>query len=216
MDKKKDADKRQKQHDEILKDVVDDFDKFEDFVSSNLKNIMISFAVLAVVVTVSAVVYSQYKSSQRKIASELTATDTVDKLKKLVSEHKGSASVYQAKLKMASILYKDGKYDEALAIFAELAASAPEGEIRNLAILNEAYTLESLKRYKDAAAKFAAAGQNLSLPEYIRNEANFSAARIYLASLKEPDKAKLCLKSVDFSKDGFWSGQAEMLLHRID
>ena len=216
MAKEKIIDKiKQKQQDEIFKSSVDDFDRFEDFFSHNLKSIIISFVVIAIVMAVGAVAYTKIKQAENKVASELTSAKTIAELKEVISKHQDNPAVYPARLRLGTLYFNDGKFQEALGVYSALAVSAPVGEVKNLAALNEAYTLEALKKNIEAADKFAMIGANPTLPEYIRDEANFSAGRIYNAE-KKIKKAKNCLKSIDFKNAGMWAAQGEKLLQRIN
>jgi len=216
MAKQKIIDKaKQKQQDQIIKGAVDDFDKFEDFVSTNLKNIMITFVVIAVLLVIGSVVYIQINKENMRISGELTAAETIDELKAAIQKYGDNESVYPARLRLATIYFNDGKFKEAQNIYASLSVDAPPGEIKNRSKLNVAYTMEALNMPNEAADQFSSIGQDLSAPEYIRNEANFSAGRIYLAENK-PEKAKGCLKSIDFKKPGFWAAQGEKLLQRVN
>ena len=216
MAKQKIIDKaKQKEQDQVMKGAVDDFDRFEDFVSSNLKNIMISFVVIAILLVIGSVVYIQINKEQMRVSGELTAAKTIDELTAAIEKHGDSESVYPAQLKLATIYLNDGKFSEAQKIYGSLSKDAPAGEVKNRAKLNVAYTMEALKMSSEAADEFSTIGQDLKVPEYIRDEANFSAGRIFLAENK-PEKAKGCLKSIDFKKAGFWASQGEKLLQRIN
>ena len=206
---------RQKEMDEALKNAVDDFDKFEDFFTSNLKQIIIAFVIIAVGLTVAAVGYSKYKASQLEVSAELTAANTVDELKSLIAKYKGNQSVFPATLRLGTLYFNDGKYQEAYDVFSKLALDAPMGGVKNRAALNTAYTLEALKKDKEAADRFAMIGQDVNVPGYVKDEANFAAGRIYNA-LKDTAKARNCLKSINYSTPGFWASQGEKLLQRIN
>ena len=212
---KNDKDK-QKQHAEILKGAVDDFDKFEDFFTSNIKNILIGFAVAALIITVTAIGYSKYQQSVIAKSAELTTAKTVEELEAVIKKYPQINAVYPAKMRLATLFFNSAKYEKASALYKELASTAPVGEIRNRARLNEAYTLEAMNKSLPAAALFAAIGMDASLPAYIKDEANYSAARIYAAA-KKNDKAKSCAKAINLSTSGsFWAMQGQKLLQRLN
>ena len=203
-----------KHHNDAFKDAVDDFDKFEDFFSSNLKVILIAFGVIAIVLAAGTFIYQSIEKADKKEAGELTAAQTVSELEQIVKKYPNNKAVYPAQMRLATVYFKDKKYEKALAIYSKLAVKAPSGEIKNRAKLNEGYTLEVMNKKQDSADKFSLVGQDSTLPEYIRNEANYSAGRIY-ALINQNEKAITCLKSVDKSNNGFWAGQSERLLQRI-
>ena len=216
MVKEKIADKiKQKKQDEIFKSSVDDFDRFEDFFSTNLKTILKTTAAVAVIIVLGAVVYTKVETSNHKVASEITAAKTLDELKAVINKHKDNIAIYPASLKLGTLYFNDGKFKEALEVYTKLAKDAPAGEVKNRATLNMAYTLEALNKPLEAADKFAAIGSNPTLPEYIRDEANFSAGRIYNAQNKDK-KARNCLKSINFQQPGMWAAQGEKLLQRMN
>ena len=216
MVKEKIIDKvKQKQQDQVIKGAVDDFDRFEDFVSTNLKNIIISFVVIAIILVIGAVAFILISKEKMRVSGELTSAKTVEQLKAAIEKYGDNDSVFPARLRLGTLYFNEGKYKEAQTIYAYLGDKAPVGEVKNRARLNEAYTMEALNMPNEAADKFANIGKDLAVPEYIRDEANFSAGRIYLAETK-PEKAKGCLKSIDFNKSGFWAAQGEKLLQRIN
>lgn len=208
--------KKQKQQDAVIKNAVDDFDKFEDFVSVNLKNIIISFVIIAVLLVIGSVAYILIEKENMRVSAELTDAETVEELKAAIAKFKDNDSVYPAKLRLATLYFNQGKYEEAQSVYISLAVDAPAGEVRNRARLNQAYTLEALNKPIEAADKFAVIGEDRNkVPEYIRDEANFAAGRIYIAQNK-PEKAKACLKLIDFKKAGFFAAQGEKLFQRIN
>ncbi len=216
MAKEKITDKaKQKQQNEVFKNSVDDFDRFEDFFSTNLKTIIKTFIAVAIIVAIIAVVYTKIEQKKQKIATELTTAKTVDELKTVTSKYKDSIAVYPARLTLGTLYFNDGKFEEALEVYKKLAIDAPAGESKNRASLNVAYTLEAMNKPDEAADKFAMIGANPTLPEYIRGEANFSAGRIYNAA-EQDTKAKNCLKLINFKNAGMWAAQGEKLLQRIN
>ena len=117
---------------------------------------------------------------------------------------------------MGNLYFKDGKYQEAYDAYQKLADTTEPGDIKSRAQINAAYSLEALKKQDQAAEKFAEVGLDASSPEYIRNEANYSAGRLFVA-LNKPSRASSCLKSIKIDAPGsFWGSQAKRLLQRID
>ena len=216
MAKEKITDKaKQKKQDEVFKSSVDDFDRFEDFFSNNLSAIIKTFIAVAIIIAIVTISYTNIKTSKQKVASLITAAKTVDDLNKLILKHKDNIAVYPARLKLGTLYFNDEKLKEALEVYSKLAIDAPTGESKNRASLNSAYTLEAMKKKTEAADKFAMIGANPTLPRYIRDEANFSAGRIYNAE-KNYKKSKNSLKLIDFKRAGMWAAQGEKLLQRIN
>jgi len=196
-------------------DAVDDFDRFEDFFTTNLKLILTSFAVVSLIVVVAAVAYSFLSQKRAEVAAKLLDATTVTEIEKALKEHPENQAAPLAKLRLATLKFKAGDKQAALDIYSELASTAPPGEPKDRAALNKAYTLESMDKIDEAIQEFKQIGEDASHPEYIRNEALYSAARLLL-SKGDKQAAKDVLKSIDFSHQGFWTAQGERLLQRTN
>ncbi len=199
----------------VAMDAVDDFDRFEEFFTSNLRTILWLFAILSILVIIGAAVYALRETSESKGADELLAAKTIDEIEKALKTFPTNQAVPLAKLRLATLKFKAGDKKAALDIYSQVASTATPGEARDRAALNKAYTLEALGENKKAAETFERLGSDSSRPEYIRNEANYSAARIRLLEGDKKQAATL-LKTIDFSTPGFWSLQGKMLLQRIN
>ena len=213
---KKKAIKEQNIDDAVFKDAVDDFDRFEDFFSTNLKKILIASIVIVVVLIAGYMIYTQIEEAKNKASVALTSAKTIEELNNAIKKYPDSITDDAAKLNLATLYFNDEKFQKALDAYQALAISAQPGNVRNRARLNEAYTLEVMKKTEESADKFAMIALDVNLPEYIRNEANYSAARIFV-SINKPERAKGCLKSIklDNLRD-FWASQAKRLLQRVD
>jgi hypothetical protein len=196
-------------------DAVDDFDRFEDFFTTNLKLILTSFAVAALIILAAAVAYSFLSQKRAEVAAKILDAKTISEIEKAIKEHPENQAVPLAKLRLATLKFKAGDKQAALDIYSELAATAPPGEPKDRAALNKAYTLESMDKIDEAIQEFKQIGEDPSHPEYIRNEALYSAARLLL-SKGDKQAAKDVLKSIDFSHQGFWTAQGERLLQRTN
>lgn len=202
--------------DEVFKEAVDDFDRFEDFVQTNLNKIVIGSVIIVIALIIGYVVYMQIENAKNEASVALTSAKTIEELNAAIKKYPDSVTDEAAKLNLGTQYFNDAKYNEALKTYQELGASAQPGEVKNRARLNEAYTMEAMKDQEKAADKFAMIALDATAPEYIRNEANYSAARLFVA-LKKPERAKSCLKAIN-SEDpnDFWASQAQRLLQRVD
>lgn len=216
MAAKKKIKQEQNISDEVFKEAVDDFDRFEDFFQTNFNKIITASVIIVVALIVGFIVYTQIKSAKNEASVALTSAKTITELNEALKKYPDSVTDDAAKLNLGTEYFKDGKYQDALATYQSLAISAQPGEIKNRSKLNEAYTLEAMKDPAQAAEKFAMIAVDATAPEFIRNEANYSAARIFVA-LEKPERAKSCLKSINSENpNDFWASQAKRLLQRVD
>ena len=200
--------------DEVFKEAVDDFDRFEDFVSTNLKQIVWGAGIVVAGLIIGLVVYDQLQNAENKACIALSSAEDTKNLAEAIKKYPDSKGVGAAKLTLGSLYFKDGKYQQALAVYQNLAETAEPGDIKSRAMLNMAYTLEAMKKPQEAAEKFAEIGLDSNSPEYIRNEANYSAGRIFYA-LNKTSRASSCLKSVKAEPGTFWESQSSRMLQRI-
>ena len=214
--KKKSKKEAKNINDAVFKDAVDDFDKFEDFFTNNLQKIVIGAIIAVVVLIIGYLVFIEIQDSKKEAAIALNAAKSIEELNSAIKKYPNSAADKTAQLNLATIYFKDGKFDDALKVYQSIARTSSPGDIKSRAHLNIAYTLESLNKAPEAAEKFATIGVNNSFPEYIRNEANYSAARIFIACKKNA-RAKEALKLIKSSNPGeFWVAQALRLKQRVD
>lgn len=215
MSAKKKSKKPEKNiNDEVFKEAVDDFDRFEDFVSNNLKQIVWGAVVIVFGLIIGLVIYDQIQTAEKKACIALSSPDNTKELSEAIKKYPESKGVASAKMNLGTMYFKEGKYQQALAVFQDLSDKAEIGEIKSRAKLNTGYTLEAMDKQDQAAEKFAEVGLDSDSPEYIRNEANYSAGRLF-AALNKPARAKSCLKSIKTKSGGFWDSQAKRMLQRL-
>lgn len=104
----------------------------------------------------------------------------VTALAAVATEHAGTPQAALASLHAGSALYREGRYEEALAHFE--VAVAGEGPAAKLAVNSKAYTLESLGRADEAAVQFEAVRKTAR--GGAREQATLDLARVYEASGK--------------------------------
>lgn len=109
-----------------------------------------------------------------KLASAVTALSAV------ASDHSGTPQAALASLHAGSALYREGRYEDALAHFE--AAEAGKGIASDLALNSKAYALESLTRLDEAATAFEAVRG--SAKGGAREQATLDLARVYEAQGK--------------------------------
>jgi hypothetical protein len=118
---------------------------------------------------------------------------------------------------MAKLLAAEKKYDDAIKLCREITPVSNTPETYWQAKLDEGYLLELSNKKEEAAEAFSKVGSDMKFPVSIRNEASFSAARIFLAAGKK-DRALSAAKSVDSSPNtsDFWTEQAKGLIQQMD
>lgn len=216
MSAKKKKNKPEKNiNDAVFKEAVDDFDRFEDFVSTNLNQIVWGAVIIVIGLAIFFVVYEHVQTAENKACVALSSAKDTKELNKALKKYPDSKGDASAKLNLGTLYFKEGKYQEALEAYQNLADSADPGDIKSRAALNTAYILEAMEKQEQAAEKFAEVGLDANSPEYIRNEANYSAGRLFFA-INKPSRASSCLKSIKTETGSFWGSQAKRLLQRVE
>lgn len=205
---------------DIGNELLDDFDKFENFVVTKWKFIIYVCIAIVIGVAVGAIGFSVNRSMDAKAITKIAAAQTIDELKSVIDKYPGKPAITNARVKLASLYIANKDYDNAISQYSSIAAASRTLDAQKWrAELNIGYISE-LKDKKTGALKFAEIAARASLPESIRAEANFSAGRLYLA-LNEKETAIKFLKSAETSQDkfsdssAFWKIQAKQLLERI-
>jgi predicted negative regulator of RcsB-dependent stress response len=198
-----------------IKGAVDDFDKFEGFFQENLNSIMFFCVLLACTGIVAAFIYNHIERSEHNAAATLTEADTPETINAALSKYPSSHAVTGARMRLATIMFKKKDFPKALELYKNVALNASVGELKNRAAMNVAYTLEAMGKLDDAAEKFSSLSNIPSMSVNFKNEAGYSAARLFL-QLGKNERAKNSLKSVAFDKPGFWAAQGKQLSRRLN
>lgn len=212
--KKSDVEKAKILNDEI-KGAVDDLDRFEDFVSTNLNMIIVACVVLALAGIAAAFIFKHVERAEQIAASALTEADTPEAINAAMSKYPSSQAVSGARMRLATIFFNKKDFPKAIELYENVALKAPAGELKNRASMNVAYTFEAMGKLDDAAEKFATLANNPAMSVNFKNEAGYSAARLFF-HLGKTERAKTALKSVAFGKSGFWAAQGKQLSRRLN
>ena len=178
---------RQKKINEQMKEVMDDFDRFEYFFASHWKHIV--YVAIAVVVIVAAVVSVKYfvnKSDAAAAAAYDKATD-IAQLEKAIKDHGKAPSAIYVRLGGMYIAQKD--YANARKQLMIAAADNSAIEVQWRARLNLAYVDELEGKYADAAKNFADFAKSVRTPgsAAYAAEAYVNAGRLYTLAGKTAD-----------------------------
>jgi hypothetical protein len=203
--------------DNIVEEAYDEMTQFEDFFVSHWPKILnISVAVL--ILFALYMVFSSFGSKREIEASlEFSKAKTLQDLQKAITAQPSNPAANFARLKMAKILTEEKKYEDAIKVCGEITPASNTPEVYWQAKLDEGYLLELANKKEAAAEAFSKVGSDVKFPATVRNEACFSAARIFLAIGKK-DRAIASAKSMDSSPDAgdFWTEQAKSLVQQIN
>ena len=185
---------RQKKINDQMKEVMDDFDRFEYFFATHWKHIV--WAAVAVIVIVTAIVSVKYFSNKSIAAAALAydkATD-IAQLEKAIKDHgKAPAAVY---LRLAGMYTEKKDYANARKQLLAAAADNNAVEMQWRARLNLGYVAELEGKTADAAKIFADFAKSVRTPgsAIYTAEAYVAAGRLYKLAGKTAD-AKAVLEA---------------------
>ena len=200
----------------IFKDSVDDLDRFEDFFQTNLKKIISSAILIVIIISIALIAWNIIKDAQFKADASLAAATTIDELKAAIAKFPNAKGTEIAQLKLATAYFNEKKYNDAMNVLENLSNKASNQSIKGRALLNSAYCLSAVNKSKEAANKLESIGTDDNLPEFIRNEANLEAGRIYF-NLQDKTKAKTVLNLINSENPNeFWFKRAKSILRSID
>ena len=178
---------RQKKINDQMKEVMDDFDRFEYFFASHWKHIV--YAAIAVVVIVAAVVSVKYFSNKSAIAAAVAYDKAADiaQLEKAIKDHGKAPSAIYVRLGGMYIAQKD--YANARKQLMIAAADNSAIEVQWRARLNLAYVDELEGKHADAAKNFADFAKSVRTPgsAAYAAEAYINAGRLYTLAGKTAD-----------------------------
>jgi predicted negative regulator of RcsB-dependent stress response len=121
--------------------------------------------------------YKTYKQSQEDAQSRALAEYfTVGELEEAVIKFKGTKSENLLKINLAREYFKAERYEEALAIYAELE-NAETASLDGIAAIGKAYALDALEKYDEALAAFKAFQEKYS-GNYLELTAKLGEARV--------------------------------------
>ncbi len=100
--------------DKVFKDAIDDFDRFDDFVTSNWNKIVIGAVLLTLAFVVGYLAYIKIDQRERAASAVLTSAGTVEELKAALSEHSSNKGAALARLDLGTLYFNDEDYSKAL------------------------------------------------------------------------------------------------------
>ncbi len=161
--------------------LLDDFDKFEHFTVTYLKQIIIACVVIIVIVAIGVIGYSIHSAGEKKADSAIANAKTAEELQKVIKEYSGRKAVWGAYQKLIKIYLEKKDFSKALeANQSLLKLNVPE-EMRWPLELNAGYMMEIMDKKADAINKFVAISKDNYFPPNVRIEASYSAGRLEAA-----------------------------------
>ena len=98
--------------------------------------------------------WKHHRLAVKNVASDaLVNAYTTEEIEDACVKFSGTATAGALKLRLAKKYYDDGKYDEALATYEELAGKAPEG-FADIPVVGKAQCLEALGKFAEAQKAF--------------------------------------------------------------
>ncbi|MDD5697136.1 MAG: hypothetical protein PHH77_00835 [Victivallaceae bacterium] len=206
---------------EITDALLDDFDKFEHFATTYWKQIAGVAAAIVIGVALWVVIADARKTAEKQANDAICNARTEKELLSVIKAYPGYPAANDARLRLAKLYLNEKKYDRVYEQFRALRASDLPREMVWRINLDEAYTLELEGKKEAAAAKFAAVGADVSLPDELGCEAHYGAGRLYF-ELKKNNEARKYLNRASVIKPGmynqaavFWVSQAKFILVRL-
>lgn len=203
--------------DNIIEEAYDEMSQFEDFFVSHWPKIL-NVSVGVLILFAIYMIFSSYGGKRELEASlAFTKAKTVQELQKAITANPSNPAANFARLRIAKLLTDEKKYDDALKVCREITPVSNTPETYWQAKLDEGYLLELSNKKEEAAEAFSKVSSDIKFPVSVRNEASFSAARIFLAVGKK-DRAIAAAKSMDSSPNAgdFWTEQTKSLVQQIN
>lgn len=192
---------------------ITEFEKMELFVAKYYKSIIIGAVAIVVAVGIGVIVVDQMKKSDMSSMYAVSEANTVDALKKVIVSERGSKAVVAAQLKLAKLYLDKKEYDKVKQVYSDILNSDAINCTKSRVKLNLIALEETQGDVDGALAKYKALGEDLSLSEEVRAEANYETARL-LISKNKTDEAKEILAQLA-AKRTAWSSEADLMLKRL-
>lgn len=153
--------------------------------------------------------YKNHRAAKRAAAAEAAATAyTADQLEDALSRFSGDAAEGVIRIRLAKTYFDDGRYEESLAAYENLAKNPPDG-FADVCAVGRAQCLEALKRYDEAVKAFDAFVE-ANTNSYLKLTAQLGAVR----SVAQGGDKTQALKRIETLKAAI--GDDELAKARVD
>ena len=193
-----------------------ELDVVDNFVLKNWKKYIVLAVIILIVCAGVMIGMNMYTTSTSNMAFAIENSTTVNSLQSVIKKYNGNVLTDFAKLRLASLLAGDNKYSEALPIYFELGRKSSSEVVRSFAALNDAYVQEALGNRAHAAEIFSRIADSVQSNIQTRNEAQYSAGRIYFSLGNRMEALKYLNQCAHAGSDCFgWPLLAQSLLTTI-
>ncbi|MDD4817250.1 MAG: tetratricopeptide repeat protein [Victivallaceae bacterium] len=212
---------------QISSTLFDNFDRFEHLFSTHWKTFCWGGAALVLLAAAWGVFeFVSIRSGNAEIERLNSAVTMPELVAALADYDGGDVRGNDARLRLASLCFIAGNYDDALAQLDAVLATDCPAEQRAQVCLNRAYLLERSGRSADAAAAFAAivAADSDPAMAVISAQAGFNAGRLYLALGKREQAVEMLERvasgydaaaALSGLQEAFWRQQSRAVLNTL-
>ncbi len=210
---KKEQKKAFKSVDKLSKEL----DAVDNFVLKHWKRYAIFGLIIIIALGVIMFIYESRHASSLKVSEDVITATTISELQDVIKKYPDYSSIDLARLRLASKLYDEEKYDEAAKVYNNEIKYAFSKYTAGIGELNRAYALEEAGKSNEAVEQLKALAENAQYPAIIRCEAYYSAGIIYEV-IGNTAQAKSMLEKclADKDKCQFWPDMADKVLSRLN
>ena len=194
-----------------------ELDIVDNFVLKNWKKYAICGLIVVVILGVVLFIYETRHTNSVQASEAVVSASTIPELQEVIKRYPSYTSVDFARLRLASILFANKKYEEALKVYNDEIKSSSSDYATGIGRLNRAYVLEAEGKNSEAAEQFKVLSGNTKVPLIIRSQASYSAGRLYdILGNSKLAVSMLEKSAADKNTCLFWPEMAEKALNRIN
>ena len=194
-----------------------ELDAVDNFVLKHWKRYAIFGVIIIIALGVIMFVYESRHASSLKVSEDVITATTIPELQKVIKEYPDYSSVDLARLRLASKLYDEEKYEEAVKVYDSEIEYAFSKYTAGIGKLNKAYVLDEAGKNNEAVEQLKSLADDSQYPAIIRCEACYSAGIIYEAIGNTAQAKSMLEKCVaDKGKCQFWPDMADKVLSRLN
>ena len=202
--------------------LLDDFDKFEHFTVTYLKQIIAACVIIIVIVSIATIAYTMHCSAESKADNAIANAKTIEALQAVIKEYPGRKAIWTAHQNLVKLYIDKKDFAQAYAQTREFLKLNLPDELRVQLELNMGYMLENSGKKRDAADKFIAISNDSAYPAGVRIEAAYSAGRLEsdlgnkAAAKKYLEAAVKNTAGAAAGESGLWQKLAMSMLMNMD
>jgi len=205
---------------EISRTMMTDVERLEQEFVTYWKPIAATAVGLAILIAAICWAAAYQKRVTRQAREALAGAAQIETLEKALVDYGSTPAAPAARFRLAGLYLQKKEYAKAIAQLKQIGDANHDAYLAANAVLTEAYALELSGKTVDAAAKFAALSKQTTVPESIRAEARFSAARLYVQKkdLKEAAALLAAARANGSPKNvaDSWNEESASLLRAVE